>query len=118
MIPAGQQAGGRSRVCSDARSAIRPRLFALDYSPSIIRPQLFLGGCAAAASTDEIDGRTKFEQRVLRWRDAVETGNGIEDDGLLLVGVIRDGLGESDRAQIEHGSVFGPVDGRIVDDVS
>ena len=46
-------------------------------------------GFSAPSARHQIDVRPRLEQRVGRGRDALDARNGIENDPLLLVGIVR-----------------------------
>jgi hypothetical protein len=61
------------------------------------RRLLRLGGAALLAA-DEIDGGAEFEERIGGGLDSIDTGDGIEDDVLLLGEIVRQGVGQLDDA--------------------
>ena len=73
---------------------------------------------AAPPAADEVDGGAQLEQGVAGGIDAVDAGYGVEDDALLLGSVVGLHGGESEGAELLHGTRFGPVDGGVVDGVA
>jgi hypothetical protein len=74
-------------------------------------------GQSATAAADEVGGCANLEQRVIGGFDALHARDGIKDDMLLLLIVISDNFGKRQGANMDTGTILGPVDGDIVDHI-
>src|ERR1700744_3963311 len=70
-----------------------------------------LGLCRPAApAAHQVDGGAQLEQRVGGGLDAIEAGDGVEDDLLLLGRIVgHDGV-EGEGAEVREGARLRPVD--------
>src|ERR1700674_1831507 len=66
--------------------------------------------CSAPSAGHQIDIRPRLEERIGRGIDAVHSRDGIKDDVLLLAGVVRSNLRQTDLAERELRSSLWPAD--------
>src|ERR1700733_2424359 len=69
----------------------------------------------APTSADQVDRGAQFQQRVVGRLDARQTWDGIEDDVLLLGGVVGHRGGQLDGAQFPDLAVRRPVNSGVVE---
>ena len=77
-----------------------------------------LSGRSAPPPAHEINIGARLEERIGRGFDALHAGDRIEDDVLLLAGVVRRDFPQADFAERELGTLLGPADRGIVSDVA
>src|SRR5215471_6732189 len=75
-------------------------------------------GFSAPSARHQIDIRPRLEQRVSRSLDAVDARNGVENDLLLLVGIVRGNGCQNDFSKRYQLTALRPADGRIIRDVA
>jgi hypothetical protein len=75
-------------------------------------------GRSAPPPRHEIDIGSRLEERIGRGIDAIHAWDRIEDNVLLLAGVVRSDLVQSDFAERELRTLLGPADRGIVGDVA
>ena len=78
----------------------------------------YFGRGSPAASIHQIDRSPHFEQGIGGGGDPIDTGDGVEDDLLLLVVAVGNGSGKRDGSQFKLSAVLGPVDRGIIHDVA
>ena len=78
---------------------------------------LRFGRLPAATAAQQIDRGAQLKQRIIGWLDSVNTGDGIEDNLLLFMRVVWDRIRENDLAEMDQGSLLGPVNRRVVSDI-
>src|SRR5262249_50588499 len=69
---------------------------------------------SAPSARHQIDVRPRLEQRVGRSLDALDAWNGIENDLLLLVGIVRGNSCQNDLSKRYQLTALRPADGRII----
>ena len=106
-------AGARGREPSATRRGYRTdgRL----PCPPALRPP---SGCSAPPPAHRIDIGSRLEERIGRGFDAVHSRDRIKDDALLLAGVVRDDLPQTDFAKRALRTLFGPADCGIINRVA
>src|SRR5215472_468282 len=80
--------------------------------------RLVLSGRSAPPPAHQIDVGARLEERIGRGFDAVHARDRIEDDVLLLAGVVRRDLPQADFPKRELPSLLGPADGGVVNRVA
>ena len=76
--------------------------------------RLVLSGRSAPPPAHQIDVGSRLEEGIGRGFDAVHSRDRIEDDVLLLAGVVRRDLPQADFAERELRALLGPADRGIV----
>jgi hypothetical protein len=79
---------------------------------------LLPAGCSAPPPAHQIDIGSRLEERIGRGLDAIHARDRIEDDALLLAGVIRDNLPQTDFAKRALRTLLGPANRRVVNRVA
>src|SRR5205823_12754278 len=90
---------------------------ALALKPRAAR-HLPLAGGPAAPSGHQVNICPRLEQRICRGLNAIHPRDRIENDLLLLPGIVRGDLGQADVAERELSTVLGPADGRVIEGVA
>ena len=75
-------------------------------------------GFSAPSARHQIDVRPRLEQRVGRGLDALDARNGVENDPLLLGGVVWGNGCQTDLSELYQLAALRPADGRIIRDVA
>src|ERR1700678_2652651 len=100
-----------------APSSAAPRVSVVTFTLESF-PVLFFWSSSAAATAEEVYRGAKFKQGIARRVNAVHARNGVEDDSLLLVVVVRDAPIESDDTGFDLCAVFRPMDRGVVHDIA
>src|SRR6516165_749400 len=79
---------------------------------------LLFAGCSAPPPAHQINVGPRLEERIGGGFDAVHSRDRIEDDVLLLAGVVRDDLAQTELAECALRTILGPAQGGIVNDVA
>src|SRR5271155_2239228 len=77
-----------------------------------------LSGRSASPPGHQINVGSRLEERIGRGFDAIHSGDGIEDNVLLLPGVVRSDFVQTDLAECALGTLLGPADRGIIDSVT
>src|ERR1700761_3865496 len=95
--------------------ALKRRGFRLFRKTESRFPSLAGRSRSSTPPADQINRRTKLQQRIVRRLDSINSRNWIEDDLLLLTRAIVNRRSQNECAKVQNLAIFHPMNRRIID---